>query len=193
MARSSSPFLQSISRFMLTKRYSKRTVDFYLYWIRFFINFHKQRHPTELGGAEIEQFLTFLAVERKVAAATQGLALNALAFLYNRFLEKPMGNVGNFRRSSIQAKLPVVLTRSEVHRLLSALSGTQLLIASLLYGSGLRRIEAVRLRIKDVDFGKLQLRIWFGKGSNGCRMHELESTLVHADHCSGITCSLPQY
>jgi integron integrase len=164
MSRSTSPFLQSISHFMLTRRYSKRTKDSYIYWIRFYINFHRQRHPSELGDMEIEQFLTFLAVERKVAAATQGLALNALAFLYNRFLEKPMGNVGNFRRSSIQAKLPVVLTRLEVHRLLKALTGTQLLIASLLYGSGLRRIEVVRLRIKDVDFDQLQLRIWFGKG-----------------------------
>ncbi|OGT73564.1 MAG: integrase [Gammaproteobacteria bacterium RIFCSPLOWO2_02_FULL_57_10] len=164
MPGSPSPFLESISRHMLAKRYSKRTIDTYLYWIRYFINFHKKRHPTDMGGAEVEQFLNFLAVDRKVSAATQGLALNALAFLYNRFLEKPMGNVGNFRRSSIQAKLPVVLTRSEVHRLLGELSGTPLLIASLLYGSGLRRIEVARLRVRDLDFDQLQLRIWFGKG-----------------------------
>lgn len=164
MPRTSSPFLDSISRFMLTNRYSKRTIQSYLYWIKFFINYHKKRHPSEMGGAEIEQFLTYLAVERKVAAATQGLALNSLAFLYNKFLAKPMGNVGNFRRSSIQAKLPVVLARSEVQKLLAQLSATPLLMASLLYGSGLRRIEVVRLRVRDVDFDQLQLRIWFGKG-----------------------------
>ncbi len=164
MTRSNSPFLQSISNYMLTKRYSKRTVDSYLYWIRYFINYHKKRHPAEMGGSEVEQFLTYLAVDRKVAAATQGIALNALAFLYNKFLNAPMGDVGKFRRSSVQAKLPVVLSRAEVQQLLANLAGTPLLIASLLYGSGLRRIEVVRLRVRDVDFDQLQLRIWFGKG-----------------------------
>ncbi len=81
MSKSKSPFLQSIAHFMLAKRYSRRTIDSYLYWIRYFINYHNKRHPAEMGAVEVENFLTFLAVERKVAAATQSLALNALAFL----------------------------------------------------------------------------------------------------------------
>ena len=78
---------------MLAKRYSLRTIDSYLYWIRYFINFHRKRHPTDMGDREVEQFLTFLAVDRKVAAATQSIALNSLAFLCNKFLGKPMGDV----------------------------------------------------------------------------------------------------
>jgi len=84
MSPNQSPFLESISRYMAVRRYSKRTVESYLYWIRYFIIFHKKRHPSEMGGREVEEFLTYLAVERKVAAATQGVALNSLAFLYNK-------------------------------------------------------------------------------------------------------------
>jgi integron integrase len=159
-----SPFLESVYRYMITRGYSKRTVASYIYWIRYFIRFHKMRHPSEMDAAHIEEFLTFLAVDRKVAMATQGLALNAIAFLYNRFLEKPMGNVRGFRPATRQRKLPVVLTRAEMSALLSKLDGVHKLMASLLYGSGLRRIELVRLRVKDVDSNQLQLRIWFGKG-----------------------------
>lgn len=164
MSSRKSPFLDSISRYMAVRRYSKRTVESYLYWIRYFIIFHQRRHPAEMTGLQVEEFLTYLAVERKVAASTQRIALNALAFLYNRFLEKPLGDLGSFRRSNRQPKLPVVLTREEVARLLAQLSGTQLLIASMLYGSGLRRIEVVRLRVNDIDFDQLQVRVWNGKG-----------------------------
>jgi len=160
-----SPFMQSLSNFMQVRRYSKRTVETYLYWIRYYIRFHKLRHPSELGADAIEQFLTHLAVDRTVAASTQALALNALAFLYNTFLQQPIGNIGTFRRSSRQQKLPSVLTVDEVRRLLDALTGMSLLMASLLYGSGLRRIELVRLRVRDVDVNQLQLRIWNGKGA----------------------------
>ena len=111
-----------------------------------------------MGNPEVEQFLTFFSVDRGVSAATQKLALNALAFLYNRFLNKPLRDVGDFRRSRISAKLPVVLSRVEVSRLLSQLNGVPLLIASVLYGSGLRRIEVTRLRVKDIDFDQLQYR-----------------------------------
>jgi integron integrase len=117
-----------------------------------------------LGDREVEQFLTFLAVERNVSAATQKLALNALAFLYNRFLETPLGDVRSFRRSKVPAKLPVVLSRADVAKLLAQLNGVPLMIASLLYGSGLRRIEVARLRVKDIDFDHLQIQVWNGKG-----------------------------
>jgi len=149
---------------MAVRHYSPRTIEAYLYWIKYFIHFHNKRHPQEMGDREIEGFLTFLAVERHVSMATQKLALNALAFLYNRFLNQPLGDVGGFRRSRIPPKLPVVLTRAEISAFLSQLRGVPLMIASLLYGSGLRRLEVARLRVKDIDFDHLQIQVWNGKG-----------------------------
>jgi integron integrase len=159
-----SPFLESISDFMLTRRYSKRTVETYLTWIKAYIIFHGKRHPSELGAAEVESFLTYLAVKRHVSAATQGIALNALAFLYNKFLEQPIENADEFRRSKRQAKLPVVLTEQEIKSLFKVLEPPFRLMAGLLYGSGLRRIELLRLRICDIDHSLLQVRVWNGKG-----------------------------
>ncbi len=164
MSSNQPPFLKSISRYMSVRRYSKRTIDSYLYWIRFFIIFHNKRHPSEMADLQVEEFLTYLAVERKVAASTQSIALNALAFLYNRYLENPLGDLAGFRRAQKQRKLPVVLSRKDVNILLVQLTGTSLLIASLLYGSGLRRMEVARLRVNDIDLDQLQLRIWNGKG-----------------------------
>ncbi len=149
---------------MIVRRYSKRTIKTYIYWIKYFIIYHKKRHPSKLDSSHVEQFLTFLAVERKVAAATQKIVLNALAFLYNKFLEQPLNDMSSFQRARSQQKIPVVLTRAEVAKLLLNLEGTTLLIASLLYGSGLRRIEAIRLRVKDIDFDHLQIQVWNGKG-----------------------------
>ena len=164
MSRYASPFIDSIVRFMSVRRYSPRTIEAYLYWIKYYIYFHDKRRPEQMGAREVEQFLTVLSVERRVSMATQKLALNALAFLYNRFLNQPLGDVSAFRRSRVPAKLPVVLTRDEVSRLLSQLTDVPLIIASLLYGSGLRRLEAARLRVKDVDFDHLQIQVWNGKG-----------------------------
>jgi site-specific recombinase XerD len=117
-----------------------------------------------MGPIEVEQFLTYLAVTRNVSASTQKIALNALAFLYNRVLEQPLGNLGEFNRAKTPGKLPVVLTRREMTQILNNMTGTSQLIASLLYGSGLRRNEAMRLRVKDIDFDHHQLQIWNGKG-----------------------------
>ena len=117
-----------------------------------------------MGDIEVEQFLTYLAVERDVAAATQSIALNAIAFLYNRFLDQPLTGIENYRRAKRQRRLPVVLNRVEVSRLLKQVSESSRPLVSLLYGSGLRRIELVRLRVKDVDFDHHQLQIWHGKG-----------------------------
>jgi integron integrase len=164
MSSTPSPFLESISRFMAVRRYSKRTIETYIYWIKSFIIFHNKRHPSEVSSVEVERFLTHLAVERQVAAATQGIALNSLAFLYNKFLDRPLGDLRDFRRARKQRKLPVVLSRLDVNKLLSELTGTPRVIASLLYGSGLRRIEVVRLRVNDIDFDQVQIRVWNGKG-----------------------------
>lgn len=164
MSQSASPFIDSIIRFMSVRRYSPRTIEAYLYWIKYYIHFHQKRHPEQMKDLEVERFLTFLAMERRVSVATQRLALNALAFLYNRFLDQPLGDVSGFRRSRVPPRLPVVLTRTEVSRVLSQLYGMPLMIASLLYGSGLRRLEAARLRVKDIDIDHLQIQIWNGKG-----------------------------
>lgn len=172
-----SPFLTSLRDFMTVRRYSRRTIESYLHWIKYFILFHGKRHPSELPFEAIEQFLTYLAVERNVAAATQAIALNALAFLYEKYLQKPLGDIGEFRRSSREPKLPVVLTHAEVKALLDILAGEHLLMASLLYGSGLRRIELLRLRVKDVDFDNLQIQVWGGKGGKH-RLTTLATELV---------------
>ncbi len=175
--RTGSPFLDSISDYMLVRRYSWRTIKSYLYWIRYFIVFNDKRHPGGMGAPEVERFLTFLAADRQVSVATQKIALNALAFLYNRFLEMPIGDLGEFNRSRRQRKLPIVLTRNEVWRLLNGMSGVYHLAASLMYGSGLRRSEAVRLRVKDLDFDHLQVQVWNGKG-NRHRLTTLAPELV---------------
>ena len=161
---SESPFLNSIREFMMVRRYSRRTIKSYLYWVKYFMVFHEKKHPSEMGAVEVESFLTHLAINRNVSASTQAIVLNALVFLYGKFLEKPLGDIGQFRKSSRQAKLPTVLTQEEVSALLAQLVGVPLLMASLLYGSGLRRMELVRLRVKDIDLDHLQLQVWNGKG-----------------------------
>lgn len=171
--------MQSLADFMRVRRYSKRTVDTYLYWIRYYIRFHGLRHPKDLEPEAVERFLTHLAVDRTVSASTQSLALNSIAFLYNTFLQQPIGDISAFRRSSRQRKLPIVLTAEEVRRLLDTMTGVPLLMASLLYGSGLRRIELVRLRVKDIDANQLQLRVWNGKGAKH-RLVTLAPELVPA-------------
>jgi len=164
---------------MLVRRYSKRTIGSYLYWIRYYIRYNGKRHPAEMGAAQVFAFLTFLADQRQVSVATQKVVLNALAFLYNKYLEIPLGNLGTFNKATTPRKLPVVLTRGEIARLLKSMRGSPALIAALLYGSGLRRIEAVRLRVKDVDFDLMQLHIWSGKG-NRHRITTLAPELVPA-------------
>lgn len=161
---SSSPFLRSVREYMLVRHYSIRTIKSYLYWIKYFIRFHNKRHPNDLSSQDVERFLTHLAVERKVSSSTQAVALNAVVFLYSKFLGRPSINLGEFRKAARRQKLPVVLTKSEIRQFFKSLTGVHKLMASILYGSGLRRIELVRLRIKDVDLDHFQLQIWNGKG-----------------------------
>jgi integron integrase len=160
-----SPFLSSIESFMLARRYSRRTIKTYLYWIKYFIVFNDKQHPKDLDDDHIERFLTYLAVDRHVAAATQSIALNAIVFLKTKFLEQKVGYVGAFKRAKRKKKLPVVLTVDEVSRLITQISGVHKLMISLLYGSGLRRIELLRLRVKDIEFDLGQVHVWDGKGS----------------------------
>jgi integron integrase len=159
-----SPFLQSVDDFMRVHRYSRRTIDSYLYWIKFFILFNGKQHPSVLDDEAIKRFLTFLATDRNVAASTQALALNAIVFLKTKFLGQTVGDLAGFSRAQRQRKLPVVLTRAEVSALLARLTGLHYLMAALLYGSGLRRIELVRLRVMDIDFDFRQIRVINGKG-----------------------------
>lgn len=160
-----SRFMAALREHMLARHYSLRTIDGYLYWIRYYIRFHGRRHPADLDKTHVMSFLGHIASARNVSVSTQKTALNALAFLYNKYLNQPLGKLGDFNKASRPRKLPVVLTRAEVGAVLGGLSGSPRLLASLLYGSGLRRIEAVRLRVKDIDFDHLQLHIWAGKGN----------------------------
>lgn len=147
------------------KHFSYRTEKTYIAWIKRFIHFHHLRHPAEMGGVEVEAFLTHLAVDGEVAAATQAQALAALLFLYREALDIELPWLDNVVRAHRPRRLPVVLTRREVQTLLSGLRGDCWLIASLLYGSGLRLMEAVRLRFKDVDLGRKMLLVRDGKGA----------------------------
>src|SRR2546428_2255314 len=146
------------------KQYSLRTERTYSDWIRRFILFHNKRHPNEMAEAEVTEFLTHLAREGKVAASTQNQALSALLFLYKEVLKQEIGWLEEVERAKKPARLPVVLTRDEVHKVFAHLHGTPRLMAGLLYGSGLRLMECVRLRVKDVDFGYARITVRDGKG-----------------------------
>ncbi len=163
--RSKSPFLESVRDLIRVKHLSFRTEEAYLGWIRRFILFHDKRHPKEMGADEVRAFLTNLAVAGKVAAATQNQAFAALLFLYREFLQTPFGNLENVVRAKLPKRLPNVLTKDEVHRLLAYMGGEQWLAANLLYGAGLRLMEALRLRVKDVDFEYRQIIVRDGKGA----------------------------
>ncbi|MCU7927387.1 MAG: integron integrase [Candidatus Thiodiazotropha sp. (ex Dulcina madagascariensis)] len=146
------------------KGYSIRTEQAYVDWIRRFILFHDKRHPIEMEKAEIEAFLSHLAVNRNVAASTQNQALSALLFLYREVLERDLPWLDNVTRAKKPRRLPVVLSAEEVDGLLKKLSGTQWLMASLLYGSGLRLLECLRLRVHDIEFDRRQILVRNGKG-----------------------------
>ena len=159
-----SPFLDSIRKQMMTLRYAKRTIDTYTYWIKLFILHNNKQHPNELSDEDIEAFLSHLVNQRNVSVSTQKTALNALVFLYAKILNRPPRLNLNFNRATQPRKLPIVLSTTEVKQLFGALSPPYLLAAQVLYGSGLRLMECLRLRIQDVDFNYATLRIWNAKG-----------------------------
>ena len=146
------------------KHYSIRTEQAYVDWIKRYILHFGKRHPRDMGAAEVEQFLTYLAVNRNVSASTQNQAKSAILFLYKQVLGLELPWLDNVEQAKTPKHLPVVLTIHEVQSLLSRLSGTHWLIASLLYGTGMRLMECLRLRVKDVDFNRHEILVRDGKG-----------------------------
>ena len=146
------------------RHYSRRTEKAYIGWIRRFIFFHGKRHPSELGATEITQFLSWLAVEKKVSASTQNQALHALLFLYQDVLDLKIPQLDGITRARVTKRLPVVLTREEVRAVLEQLEGMPKLLATLLYGTGMRLLECLQLRIKDIDLATHQITVRSGKG-----------------------------
>ncbi|MCB1850468.1 MAG: integron integrase [Gammaproteobacteria bacterium] len=159
-----SPFLEQVRSKIRLKHYSIRTEQAYVFWIRRFILYHGKRHPADLGESEVSSFLSHLAVDRNVAASTQNQALNALVFMYRHVLGRPLGDTIDGVRAKKPARLPVVLTQDEIRMLLRYLEGSHWLAACLLYGSGLRLMECLRLRIMDLDFNHRAIIVRQGKG-----------------------------
>ena len=159
------------------RHYSRRTEKTYWYWIRYYIFFHRKRHPAEMGAAEVSAFLSWLATDRDVAAATQNQALSALLFLHKRVLGQDLPWLGDLVRAQRPVRLPTVLSEAEVRRLLDHTDGVGRLMVGLLYGAGLRQIECLLLRVKDLDFAYRQLVVRDGKGAKD-RVTMLPESLV---------------
>jgi integron integrase len=160
-----SPLLESIRAAVRLRHYSIRTEEAYIGWIIRYIHFHQLTHPSELGPEAVTAFLTYLAVERNVAPSTQNQALNALNFLYLHVLNRPLGELVGVVRARRPQRLPSVLSEEEVGRLLDQMEGQHWLITCLLYGSGLRLLESLRLRLKDIDLEHRCLIVRDGKGA----------------------------
>ena len=161
------------------RHYSLHTERAYLLWARRFIYFHQLRHPADMGQPEINAFLTHLAVHENVSASTQNQALAALLFLYRHVLAREMVDLEGVVRARRSLTVPVVMTRAEVQAVLAELTGDKWLVASILYGSGLRLMECLQLRVKDVDFSRGEITVHDGKGGKD-RMTMLPESLVHS-------------
>jgi len=162
--RSQPKLLEQVRDAIRARHYSLRTEEAYVRWVKRFILFHDKRHPRDMGLQEVQQFLTHLAVEGHVAASTQSQALSALLFLYQQVLKQDIGWIEEVVRAKPPQRMPVVLTSDEVAAVLRQLAGTPWIMATLLYGAGLRLMECVRLRVKDVDFAYHQIVVRDGKG-----------------------------
>lgn len=159
-----SSLLGQLRRAIRLRHYSGRTEEAYVWWVRRFVKFCGFRHPRDVGQAEVTQFLSSLAVGRQVSASTQNQALSALVFLYGEVLQMPVGWLNALVRAKRPARMPVVLTRDEVRAILDRLPGVSWLVAAVLYGTGLRLLEALRLRVKDIDFAANEIMVRGGKG-----------------------------
>ena len=159
------------------KHYSLSTEKTYLYWVRFFIRQQGMRHPRDMGAAEVESFLSYLATQREVSAGTQNQAMHAILFLYRDVLGITLPWLDGITRAKPSKRLPVVLTVAETQRLLAATRGTAGLVVRLLYGTGMRLMEGLRLRIKDIDFDRRQITIRGGKGDKD-RVTMLPGSLI---------------
>lgn len=156
--------LDQVHAALRSRHYSRRTEEAYVMWIKRFIFFHNKRHPSSMGGEEVNAFLSWLATEQHVSASTQNQALGALLFLYRHVLNDPLPWLDDVVRASRPVRLPVVLTPEEVRRVLSRMAGPAHLVALLLYGCGLRLLEGLMLRIKDIDFERGQIHVRDPKG-----------------------------
>lgn len=154
----------AIEREVKLRGWSPRTAESYVYWMRHYVRFHGRRHPREMREAEVRAFLEHLATERKVAASTQNQAVAALTFLYKDVLKQPLDFLGQVVRAKRPKRRPTVMTRDEVRRVLDAMAGMPRLVALVMYGSGLRLMEAVTLRVKDVDLPAREIVVRGGKG-----------------------------
>ena len=160
----SSEFIRSLREHLRARNYSKRTEKTYVHWALRFIRFHDHKHPSSLNSEHVVVFLEHLAIERNVSPSTQKTALNALVYMYTRYLSMELSDLGDFTRSTKAKRLPVVLSKSEVRSLFLQMQGQHLLCAQLMYGSGLRLMEACRLRYKDIDLERLSIFVRDGKG-----------------------------
>ena len=156
--------LTQLRRALRVRGYSRRTEQAYLSWVRRFILFHSKRHPAGMGGEEVAQFLTYLAEKRRVSPSTQSQAASALIFLYKKVLGVELSWIENVVRAQKPLRVPVVLTKEEVAAVLEHLEGTKWLVVKLMHGSGLRLQECLELRVKDIDFGRGEIRLRNGKG-----------------------------
>src|SRR6056297_1607615 len=156
--------LEKIKQEIRRRNYSKSTEKSYQYWMKRYVKFHNLKHPENLGADKIVEFLNYLAVEENLAASTQNQALSALIFSYTFILEKPVKHLDNLKRAKKPKHLPTVLTTNEALRILDQLDGIPLLVCSLLYGSGMRISEALRMRVQDIDFDYKQITIRRSKG-----------------------------
>ena len=147
------------------RHYSRRTEETYCYWVKRFIFFHHVRHPAEMAEAEINAFLTHLAVKENVSASTQNQALSALLFLYRYVVGREVGDLGEVIRARKPKRLPVVMTREEVKAVLANMTGDKWLMASMMYGAGLRLMECLRLRVQDIDISRSEILVRDGKGA----------------------------
>ncbi len=156
--------LDQVRNTIRVRHFSIRTEQAYLRWVKEFILFHNKRHPSDMGHLEVTAFLSHLALDRNVAASTQNQAMSAILFLYRDVLKQPLDWLDNVERAQKPSRLPVVFTKAEVQAILGHLDGSLWLMASLLYGSGLRLMECLRLRVKDLDFSMSQVIVRDGKG-----------------------------
>jgi len=157
--------LDQVRLALRSRHCSRRTEEVYVLWIKRFILFHNKRHPAEMAEPEINAFLTHLASKERVSASTQNQALSALLFLYRYVLRREVGDLGEVIRARRPSRLPVVLTCEEVKAVLTRLQGDKWLMASLMYGAGLRLMECLRLRVQDIDFARNEIAVRNGKGA----------------------------
>jgi integron integrase len=162
--------LDRVRQAIRVRHYSRRTEEVYVTWIRRFIVFHKKRHPREMGAREVNAFLTWLAVTRRVSASTQNQALSAVLFLYRDVLQQDIGAIRHVPRAKAPVRVPIVLTAAEVRAVFAQLSGVVWLVAALLYGGGLRLQECLELRVKDIDFERREITVRRGKGQKDRRV-----------------------